>query len=496
MMRSILVFLLMVFCGSVTAQIIPTEGDTLNYRIVGFSCPKNTNAAKYIFKVSSGKYSVSEEKAFAEHIVAESKPGSNKQVLELLEFGKEYTWAISYIDKQNKLHAPTVYHHFTVGQTSAIDNNFYRLRIITPTTFHEDALVIIDNTGVMYTMSGVPVWYLPQANNSVVDLKATTTGTFTYLDNEGAYEVDYNGKPLWKAPDNGKVNGEETERYHHQFTKLNNRHYMVMGMETVLRPMSDNYVPADSMRDKMVFKDNVWFAKVDAGTLIEYDANGTVAWSWKASSGYENDSYFGRQFQQSELSGATGINSFYFDEKNKCIYVCFEAISTIVKIKYPSGEVVKVFGKAGDEKRQERVKRFPFKAPHYITMDKKGDIYLFNTNKGYARSKISTIAVFHEEPKANVLKKLRDYPCSPDSTKEFITMNGGSVHVFSDTVVFAATGSASRMFIVDRERYLDWDAMPEYKDATGKWVPLPYNKASVIEKRAEFEKMIMQNLKR
>lgn len=496
MIRSTIVFLLLITCCTAFAQVLPAEGDTLNYRIVGFSVPKITNAAKYIFKISSGKYNTGEENAFVQHIIAETKPGSNKQVLELPEFGKEYTWTVSYIDKQNKLHPATKYYHFTTGYVPVVDTHLSRLRVVSPATLHSNVYVIVDKTGVMYNMTGQPVWYLPRATDAVTDLKATTTGTLTYLNDKGAYEVDIKGNVLWQAPNDGKVNGEETERYHHQFTKLNTGHYMLMGTETALRPMSDNYVPPDSLRGKMIFKDNLWFTKVDAGTLIEYDANGTVAWSWKALSEYGNDSYFGKSFTQHELSHTTGMNGFYFDEKNKYVYISFEAISTIVKIKYPSGEVVKVLGKSGDDQRQQRVKRFPFKAPRYITLDKKGDVYIFNANEGYVMRKTSTIAVFHEEPGAGVLRKAWEYSCTPDTTKEFIAGTGGSVYILSDTTVLAGTGSASRMFMVNKERQVEWDAIPEYKDTTGKWQPLPYDKVSVIEKRTELEKMILQNLKR
>jgi hypothetical protein len=300
-MRIKFAVLFVISCLSAHAQVIPSEGDTVNYLIAGFAVPKNKEAVKYVFKVAEGKYNITDAEEFAKHIVAQSKPGMNKQVLELPAFGKEYTWTVSYTDKLNKLHASTQYYHFRTGYVDRINPQKNRLRIISLATKHIDAYVVLDKSGIMYDMNGNPVWYLPNANNSITDLKPTLSGTFTYLDDDGAYEIDYSGNILWKAPDNGRINGENTERYHHQLTKLNNGHYMVMGYETVLRPHTDSYIPPDSLRNQLFYKEGRWFSKVDAGTLMEYDIHGNVVWSWKASSEYSDDKYFGKSYWETAL---------------------------------------------------------------------------------------------------------------------------------------------------------------------------------------------------
>ena len=37
-------------------------------------------------------------------------------------------------------------------------------------------------------------------------------------------------------------------------------------------------------------------------------------------------------------------NAFFFDEKNKVIYISFKYISTIIKLKYPEGIVLNTYG--------------------------------------------------------------------------------------------------------------------------------------------------------
>jgi hypothetical protein len=444
-MRTIFVALLALGCFSVHAQILPAEGDTINYLIAGFSVPKNKDAVKYVFKVAEGNYSMADADEFAKHIIAQSKPGSNKQILELPAFGKEYTWAVSYTDKLNKVHAPVVYYHFRTGYMKYTDTTLYRLRILKADGTHGDAYAIPDKVGVAYNMKGVPVWYFKNANKSVTDLKPTSTGTFTYLDQNGAYEIDYNGDILWKAPDNGKVNGENTEHYHHQLTKLNNGNYMVMGHETVLRQYEDSYIPPDSLIGKLILNNGIWYGKVDAGTLIEYDSRGNVVWSWKAASEYTNDTYFGKPYWKEALRENTGMNAFYFDEKKKCIYISFANLNNIVKIEYPSAVLAAVYGKSGNAERQN-VGRFVFRNQHDLHVTDKGSVYVFNNNILPDNSTLSVL--FESQDKIQNLRKYWEFPCVLDSSTTILRVNeGGSIHVFTDSTILAGTGTSSRMFM-------------------------------------------------
>jgi len=63
--------------------------------------------------------------------------------------------------------------------------------------------------------------YLPfieGRNPAPTDLKLTTFGTITFISGN-AYEVDYNGKVLWQAPNNGYVSHMDHEILHHEFTR-------------------------------------------------------------------------------------------------------------------------------------------------------------------------------------------------------------------------------------------------------------------------------------
>jgi hypothetical protein len=317
------------------------------------------------------------------------------------------------------------------------------------------------------------------------------------LDDDGAYEIDYSGNILWKAPDNGRINGENTERYHHQLTKLNNGHYMVMGYEKVLRPHTDSYIPPDSLRNQLFYKEGRWFSKVDAGTLMEYDIHGNVVWSWKASSEYWDDKYFGKSYWETALIENTGMNSFYFDENKKTIYISFANLNNIVKIQYPIPTVLAVYGKSGNAERQN-VGRFVFRNQHDIYVTDKGSVYLFNNNTSPDNSTISMISIlFESQDKIQNLRKYWELPCVLDSSTTILRVNeGGSIHVFSDSTILAGTGTSSRMFMVTPQKELVWDAMPEYKDNKGDWQLSRYDKIGIIERKADLMKMANQLLKK
>lgn len=489
MIGRILTFLFIIQYSDVFARIIPSEGDTLNYIIACFSVPKDRDVSKYIFTIAEGNYTTIDE--FSKHVIIKTKPGSNTQVVELPAFGKVYTWAVTYRDKANKLHQPVQLNHFRTGYDLRVDTNLYRLRIIKTADVHSDAYIMPDKIGVIYNMQGSPVWYLPYADQSVTDLKQTSTGTFTYIDKDGAYEIDYNGNKVWEAPNEGKVNGESTERYHDQLTKLNNGNYMIMGNEIVLRPMSDSYIPADSLQDKFIYKDGRWFCKVESGVLIEYDAHGNVIWSWKASSEYTEDTYFGRTYWQDVLRESTGMNAFYFDEKNKTIYISFSKLNNIVKIQYPDGQLLAVYGKPGNAERQ-KISAKLFYNQHDIKLTGKGTIYLYNNNT-FGLNKMSTINAWREyNNPSQGLQKIWEYSCILDDSSTFIRSEyGGTIYVFSDSTVFAATGSASRMFLINPGKELAWDAIPEKRDKNT-WIPVPYDKVGVIGKKNDFIKSVSQ----
>src|SRR5690606_5139045 len=131
------------------------------------------------------------------------------------------------------------------------------------------------------------VWFLPAikgaTNNSITgirDLKITAGGTITFLTDENVFEIDYHGNVLWAGPDDGAVSGDTTEKYHHQFDKLPDGHYMTTGIKFTRRKVPA-WVDTNlySGRNTPIRADGR-YTLINCGTLIEYDSAGKVVWSW------------------------------------------------------------------------------------------------------------------------------------------------------------------------------------------------------------------------
>ena len=495
-MNKTCVFLFFLFLLSIKsyAQFFPREGDTLNYRIIGFNVPMKGH--KCTLEIASGN--ISQADSFLKNRILSIGSVENRVIAEVPAFGKEYTWRI--VDKENK-EAASVLHHFRTGIMFGVDTEVTRFRVFRKAEAHKDAYVFLDGTRALYDMNGRAVWFLPNFEHfpneeyEVRNLNITPQGTITFIVGEKAYEVDYNASVLWRAPDNS--NGGGSFFYHHQLTRMSNGHYMILGNEMVVckRPLSpDSSFVISSSAEAGPGGSPV---NIAFGTLLEFDDHGLLVWSWKSSS----------YFKQSDIiyhKTAGGIpkilahqNGFYFDEKTNNIYVSFRDISRILKVKYPQGDVENVYGeifKAGVPEQGNGL----FCHQHSCKISDKGYLYLFNNNLCNSGG-LPTILLMQEPgTKGGKLRKVWEYQCTIDGIAEdarqpsYQFTTGGNVTELSDHSIFASMSAPfyTKVFIVDERKKTLWSAMPErLNPATKKWEMMNLYQANIIGPK-EMEKLI------
>ena len=344
----------MVIPPCIQAQILPKDGATLNYRIVGFSFQPGTGKTNnYSLQIASGNYY--SEDSFNKHIILSQHSNKSEIIAEVPAFGSQYTWRTVFFSGKSEIKSEL--HHFNTGVIPEVDNCIVRFRITKPASKYKDAYVFLDGNRILYDMSGNPVWYLPLIDGqrlSPSDLQLSPKGTITFLANNQAYEINYQGDILWKAPNKGTVSGDSVEHYHHEFTRLSNGHYMVLGTNDVLC----KYPIPLSIESKLPITDDDKINKgsgdtsskqLPFGNLIEYDEKGNVVWVWKSSDYFSSPDHCYYIPSQSNLSSyMRGIdvhaNAFFFDEKDQTIYISFKNISRVTKIKYPEGTILNNYG--------------------------------------------------------------------------------------------------------------------------------------------------------
>jgi Arylsulfotransferase (ASST) len=482
----------------VRAQITPREGRQLNYRLIGFSFPAKEGARNYTIEIATGNHT--SEESFSRNIIKKTLSRQNKLILEVPFFGMDYTWRVIYPGSR----AGSQLYHFTTLTLPEVDSNKYRLRITEPAKEYKGSYVFIDASRTLYDMNGAPVWFLPHIEGSEReprDLKLSPAGTITFLIDNKAYEVNYDGNILWRAPNTGEVSGDSSELYHHEFTRLKNGHYMILGSESAFLKMPS--LKGSSMRfisvDKLYKESKTnTYQRTSLGTVIEYDDHGNVVWSWKSSSYFSGKPVENFNNMEGRKNPCTDVheNAFYFDEKTNYLYVNFKNINRILKVKYPDGKVVNEYG-AKFKGGNEATKKDLFCAQHCCGISENGNLFTFNNNDCNPQAAPKILMMKEQPGRPNALKKVWEYefplePMPPTAIK-FKTTAGGHVVELPDRSIFAILSDReSIVFIVNPNKEILWSASAEQWDPAAKTWTVVYHsyRASIIYNQKNVEQMI------
>ena len=490
------VFLILV-CSylPLNAQLFPHEGDKLCYRLIGFSFPAQPGAIKYEIEIAKGTYQA--DSTFEKSIAKSLTITDNKVIIEVPYWGALYTWRVISYTESNKT-TKSEFHHFAVKITPDVDTSVTRLRILEDAQTYKDAYVFIDGNMALYDMKGNPVWVLPGTEhapkNAVAprDIKVTSRGTITFFTGNRPFEVSYHGSFLWQYPRG------ETVVMHHEFTRLNNGHYMGMIYKDISghsRPIIPDSIP------QYVYDSSGFFRSKRYSNIIEVDEHCRPVWQWSGLK-YQNESDLGlRKTADCTLDDFDlHENSFFFDEEDKIIYLSIRNIGRIVKIKYPEGNVLNTYGPIYKHGVTPGVNKL-FCGQHSVKRSSNGYLYLFNNNS--CNASLPTIVKL-KEPGAggNELKKIWEYQCTVGkeglaATGSSRFVSGGSVTELPDQSMLVMMGLPyPKVFIVNNDKKVLWSAIPERFDPVAKkWGYTDQYRAYLITDRKELEHLIWNSEK-
>ncbi len=490
------------------SQVHPAENSTLNYRLVGFAIDNFEKGRKYIIEIAKGDFS--SEVEFKKHICVSEKTFVKKNVIEVPEFGKAYTWRVGETNSKGEIKNSRFY-HFSTGYSEMVDTTCMRLRVVTNKGKYKGAYVFLDQGKVLYDMNGAPVWYLPTIDSVVNerclprDMKVTPHGTITFIAFGKLYEITYDGKVVWTTKANKLKALDQKDRFHHEFTMLKNGHYMAMGMEPVsmvVKNIGNSKIPVGA--DKQMVEGHVPPAgmplKFQSGKLIEFDANGKEVWSWLSSQYFsEQGSDFAyNKLPDGSINTDVHDNSFFFDEAGKCIYISYKNLNRILKIKYPEGTVLAVYG---EKYRPDFTPEYNgmFCGQHCIKKSVNGNIYVFNNNI-CNHDEFPKVAVMKEpEKNGEQLKLVWEYTCNnagigPDENRNIRSLAGGSVEELPDSSMLVCMGTpCAKVFIVNQKKEEIWSAFSEiWKNELNKWQLMAIYRTSIIFNKQELGKLVWQ----
>ena len=492
-----ILFLCITSINQLSAQIFPKENSKLYWRIIGFSFPAQTGSITYTIEIAKGD--CNSESAFEKNKITSTSGKKNKIIAEVPSFGCDYTWrTVSVVNNNTK--TKSTLHHFSVKITPDVDPAVKRLRIIKSAEKYQDHYVFIDCSRVLYDMNGKPIWVLPNTdqkdkqNAEPHDIKVTPEGTITFFTGWKPYEITYSGDILWNYEAN-----PDYIMFHHEFTKLSNGHYMGMILQDVNGKLP--VFKQDNFND--VYDSAGFYHSRIYNSIVEFDKNKHLVWSWSGKE-YENNSdlHLRQTADVPALDCDLHDNAFFFDEKNKIIYLSLRNISRIIKIKYPEGTVLNTYGtiyKPGIKDMENKL----FCLQHSCRISQKGYLYLYNNNSHYGPHHIPTIEVFQEPaPGKSDLKKIWEYQCTVEGMdsatiqKTFFYRGGGVMELPDQSMLVNMSNPYPKVFIVNHDKKILWSAMPEKYDPTGKkWIFFQdYYRAYIIS-RKELEQMIWRSEK-
>ncbi len=486
--------LLFVFFGQ--SAILPLENSRLSYRLVGFRWEQVRHSGSYKLEVALGNFP--DIVSFKNNITLTRYADTNRCVVELPLFNREYTWRIScdsgFGDSQG-----TVLHHFSARRTPELDTNVTRLRITHHTVAYPDMYVVSDGAKAIYDLEGNLVWGFPVGapfvQDSVIlgDFKPTATGTFTFITNDlDAYEIDYDGRIKFQLLHNAITTGQSA--FHHEFTKLANGHYMVLGSEQVLMNKSP-----DTSKGSVVYR---FPNKVGAGvfavpfsTVAEYDKNKKQIWAWHLAS----------YFQQSELNRFHGpflngqdfhphLNSFWLDENSHSIYLSFRNINRVIKIGYPDGKVQRSYGETYTDDAQP-LGNLLFNGQHSVKLLSNGSLCVYNNNSATAGD-LPKLIVMKEPAVEGQLEQQWEYDLDLSGLHQLAAMRlssrGGNVLELPQGAFFIAMNMPfGKALIVNAAKEVQWCGVFEHWDNHKReWCNASQYRASVINGASELERLV------
>jgi hypothetical protein len=442
------------------ARIFPSEAIKLNYTQIMFEYNPVFGATEYRI-----------------HIFPQTKFGGNDTKREIiirnyslaiivdniLEFGENYKWYYEAYINNNKLKTSDEF-FFGINPCPFIDSNHYQFSVTQydSITFTNNIL-FLDQLGIAVNRKGKPIWFLPNEKKSTCrNIAMSSNGTITLLQDNDCIEKDLLGNVIWLAPNDGKVSGDSAEYYHHDFSKLKNGTFF-----------TSSYIFVKAINP---FNPSA-FIKIRYNTLIQYDVNKKILWSWNEKNFIDSRTMFAGILKDQTESAGTHLNSFFVDEKNNCILTSYRNNSRIAMIDKKTGMFKYQFTGKTDTLLPESAVAIDFSKQHHATILKDGNIMFYNNNVDFIHPNgkpiFPHVVIVSPPTKFKKAEIIWDYECSTRAFPKGINGKEGFAKELPNGNILISMGGANRSIEVTRNKNIVWECFFEKIDATtNTWQPV------------------------
>ena len=493
--------LLLTISSPAVAQILPEPGALLNYTQVMLEYEKIEGVTGYKIQVAEDTGT----KVF-EHPLIEQLDSTTATLITHLQFGKKYLWRYAGLTKGRltKWKGP---YSFEI-----LDNPYrdiYRVRVLKNDSANNvQGLICIDGVRGIVDRNGQSVLFMPQfkmgyrSGAAVDDIRLTKYGTITSIGGQNATETDLKGNTLWTTPLKPKVQAFVTfgDFYNHDFARLDNGHYMVIGSNYVWKKLPRDYgiekLIQDSIEPKgapvqpgviklkggyiLNIEDNDTLALMNMGWLCEYDKTDNLVWSWKPDSYIRDIDLFpkGQKLKFPINWQEPHLNSFRMDAKGEFIYMSFRNLSRVIKLDKKAEKVVNSWGNkmaSGEARSGEGF----FHHEHDANILADGTLSVFNNGDTSSKDGFSSVVNFSQPSETDKESKVVwKFECNFDSTGVWKSVRGGNADELKNHSFLVCMGAINRVFEVTRDKQVVWNALIEQNSNNDSgWVPKPLYRA-------------------
>ncbi|NVO20934.1 MAG: aryl-sulfate sulfotransferase [Bacteroidetes bacterium] len=452
------VSILLLFSISLCAQVIPRNGSNLIHSQIMFEYPAVKDASGYEIQIS--KWDSTKQVTIP---CLRQADKTTATLVPWLDFGYEYRWTYQAFDKNGKAFFTSPEYKFYLKMPVEPRLDQQRVRLIPSNCVDTlKGLIALDYTKTVFDRKGRPVYYVPisppllPSGFFIRDLRISQGGTITLVTKFDAVEMDLEGHIIWIAPNDGKVSGEATEFYHHDFSRLDNGNYMVLSAKHKLMQ-----APNDTVH-----------ANVEFGTIIEYDQDGNVVWHWDSDKYFDTRDLFAHKLPDNKYDASTHSNSIKVSPDGKYIYLGFRDVSRVIKIEKVSGRVIESYGAKMPSGEARKANGF-FRFQHSMIPLKDGNLAVFN-NDSIADPKVTSSVLIFTDPKNEKTpsKILWKFDCKFDSLSNGKSLKMGNVMELPNHDLLVNMGTLNRTIELSRDKKILWDAFTEQWNAkVNKWEP-------------------------
>ena len=453
-MKFLLFNLFFFFLQIAYAQNSPTQNANFNYTYIPFEWDAVKNASSYILYI---------RETVSSKIIFSKKININVfLVKDILQFGKKYEWQVESIvgTKRNNY---TNWIPFSINANTNLDKKHLQFNVTTAkkNAFQNDIL-FIEHLGIAINRKGNPVWFLAKDESVVLDdktyrsMQMNDDGNITFLTSSNAYETDLQGNLLWQAPKEGILNIGSQEEYHHHFAKMPFGSYMCTSYAYVKQAHLKN-------KDKQV--------TVRYNTLLEFDKNGNLVWSWNEKDHTDPKIIFENSTGDEDNWAGTHMNGFAFSALDNSMFLSYRNSSQVQKIDYLTGKLLYTW--SGQPSKFNNP-AFTFFNQHGPSVTADGNIIIYNNNIQNFKNDTAiypTIQIVQNVGKNKEGMLLWEYVCKWAEKKKGIQSKEGFAIELLNKNILVNMGGTERIFEITKNKEIVWDCNFKKLDKDSNFVP-------------------------